>query len=258
MRKKGKNNPRPMPHTRCLTLKTTGKAAKILANMRTVSGGAVRASRAHGLLLLGGEGPERAALEPILPLVGYVVAADAGFDLALRLGLEPDLLVGDLDSVQHSEALVRFPAERIRRFPQAKDETDAEIGLRLLHEAGYAEVIIAGGGGGRLDHLLAVAALFERDNPPRAWYTAREHVALVDAELAVAGCHGQTVSLFPLGTGASGLSSEGLRWPLRGHWRRGQAGISNVVDGEGFRVGVRRGRLLMVRALGDEQHAGQD
>jgi thiamine pyrophosphokinase len=213
----------------------------------------------RGLLLVGGEGPSRAVLEPILPLVGFVVAADAGFDLAVRLAIEPDLLVGDLDSVAASEALARFPEGRIRRFPTAKDETDTEIGLRLLQELGYRHVTIAGGGGGRLDHLLGILGLFERDNAPQVWYTSAEHVALVGGELAVQDCRGQTVSFFPLGEGAGGLSSEGLRWPLEGlSWCRGEAGISNVVVGDGFRVRVRRGRLLMVRTFGEKTHAGED
>lgn len=222
-------------------LKTPAKGAKI---DRIMNG-------PRGLLLIGGEGPSRVVLEPILPLVGFVVAADAGFDLALRLDIEPDLLVGDLDSVAVTEALARFPEDRVCRFPAAKDETDTEIGLRLLRERGCDHVTIAGGGGGRLDHLLGIVALFERDFAPREWYTSGEHVALVDGELAVDGCRGQTVSFFPLGEEAAGMSSEGLRWPLQGlSWHRGEAGISNEVVDDGLRVRVDRGKLLMVRILG--------
>jgi thiamine pyrophosphokinase len=252
-------------------LKTPEKAAKIVPNMSSrreraaqprgphLQAAALPGRAQRGLLLIGGEGPSRVVLEPILSLVGFVVAADAGFDLAARLAIEPDLLVGDLDSVAGSEALARFPKDRIRRFPVAKDETDTEIGLRLLHELGYGHVTIAGGGGGRLDHLLGILGLFERENAPQAWYTSAEHVALVDRELAVRNCRGQTVSFFPLGAGADGLSSEGLRWPLNGlSWRRGEASISNEVVGGGFRVRVGRGRLLMVRTLGEKVDAGEN
>lgn len=239
-------------------MKTRGKAAKIVRNMARRRS-AIDGEGPRGLLLLAGEGPRRSVLEAVLERAEVVVAADAGFDLGLRLGVEPDFLVGDLDSVKATEALARFPEQRIRRFPAAKDETDAEIGLGLLRELGCGPVTIAGGGGGRLDHLLGIVGLFERERPPQAWYTAVEHVQLVEGELAVEGCRGQTVSFFPLGEGASGLSSRGLRWPLDGlAWRRGQAGISNVVEAEGFRVSVRRGRLLMVRLLGVGEDAGED
>jgi thiamine pyrophosphokinase len=204
----------------------------------------------EGLLLLGGEGPRRAQLEVVLRTAKLVIAADSGFDLALRLGLLPDLLVGDLDSVAASPQLSAFPPERILRYPRDKDETDAELGLRLFGERGFPKVVLAGGGGGRLDHLLAVAALFERENPPAAWYTALERVERVDGEAMLSGCRGLRVSFFPLGAKAGGLSSEGLKWPLDGlQWPRGRGGVSNLVTADRAWVRVRRGSLLMIREL---------
>jgi thiamine pyrophosphokinase len=203
-----------------------------------------------GLLLLGGEGPRRAQLEEVLRAAAMVIAADSGFDLALSLGVQPDLLVGDLDSVAASRGLSAFPAERIRRYPRDKDETDAELGLRLLAERGIRSVVLAGGGGGRLDHLLAIVELFEREPPPLAWYTALERVERVDGEARLAGCLGRRVSFFAIRGTAGGLSSEGLKWPLDGlEWARGRGGVSNLVTADPARVRVRRGSLLMVREL---------
>ena len=208
------------------------------------------ADGSEGLLLLGGEGPGRGQLEEILRAAALVIAADSGFDLALRLGILPDLLVGDLDSVAASPELAAFPPERIRRYPQDKDETDAELGLSLFAERGIRNIVLAGGGGGRLDHLLAVAALFERESPPAAWYTALERIERVEGEALLAGCLGRRVSFLPLGAAAGGLSSEGLKWPLDGlEWGRGYGGISNLVTADPARVRVRRGSLLMIREL---------
>jgi thiamine pyrophosphokinase len=204
----------------------------------------------EGLLLLGGEGPRREQLDAVLRNAELVIAADSGFDLALRLGILPDLLVGDLDSVAATPELARFPARNILRYPRDKDETDAELGLRLFAERGFRGVVLAGGGGGRLDHLLAVAALFERDRPPTAWYTARERVERVDGEALLAGCRGRRISFFPLGGGAGGFSSEGLKWPLDGlEWPRGYGGVSNLITSDCARVRVARGSLLMIREL---------
>ncbi len=200
------------------------------------------------LLLIGGAGPTRARLTPYLGRVTLTVAADSGFDLARRLRLRPDLLVGDLDSVRLSRALRAYPAERILRFPADKDDTDTELGLRVLRERGCRRTILAGGGGGRLDHLLGLALLFERDPHPALWLTDREEVRVVEGEAELAGWRGETVSLFPLGAGAGGLHSEGLQWPLDGlEWGRGAAGISNRVTADRARVAVGRGRLLLVR-----------
>src|SRR4030042_581619 len=101
---------------------------------------------------------------------------------------------------------------------------------------------LAGGGGGRLDPLLAVAGLFQRKSPPLAWYTALERIERVDGEAELSGCLGRRVSFFPLGQAAGGLSSEGLKWPLDGlEWARGQGGISNLVTSDPARGRGRRG-----------------
>jgi thiamine pyrophosphokinase len=209
-----------------------------------------------GLLLLGGEGPPRELLKPVLSDLAYTVAADSGFDLARRLEIVPDLLVGDFDSLESSKELEGFPEARIRRFPRDKDETDAEIGLAALWEMGYRRVVIAGGGGGRLDHLLGVIALFEREKVPTLWYTSREEIQVVEGTLTVTGCKGQTVSFFPLGGTVSRMSSSGLKWPLEGlRWSRGDMGVSNVFSEDPSTIAVGRGRLLMVRTLIGEDDA---
>ena len=203
-----------------------------------------------GLLLLGGAGPPRAVAAPYLDRAGVVVAADSGFDLAVQLGVRPDLVVGDLDSVTRRSELARLPAERVRPANPDKALTDAELGLQALAERGCGRIVVAGGGGGRFDHQLAVLGLFERDPRLRVWLTAGEHMEAVAGRASFRGQRGSTVSLFPLSGTADGLSSRGLRWPLDGiRLRRGHASVSNVVVADEWQVAVESGRLLVVRNL---------
>jgi thiamine pyrophosphokinase len=211
-------------------------------------------SGADGLLLIGGEGPAGEILAPALQSVRCVIAADSGFDLALTLGLEPDLLVGDMDSVEKSQRYLAFPRDRKLSFPEDKDETDTELGLRIFREMGYRRILLAGGGGGRLDHLVGILSLFCRPFAPVAWYTRREHILVVPKDLEFAGWQGQTVSLFPLSARVGEMRSEGLKWKLDGlSWKRGQGGISNRIIAERGRISVGRGKLLMIRTL--QEHA---
>ncbi len=206
-----------------------------------------------GLLIIGGAGPEEGLFEECRRSAELIAAADRGLETAFRLGIEPDLVVGDMDSLPDRRLLERLPPERVFVYPTDKDETDTEIGLRMLRHRGCTEITLAGGGGGRLDHLYAIAMLFERSAPPTRWVTDREDVRLVEGSAEFPGWKGSTVSVFPVGEEASQMHSEGLQWPLDGLvFRRGYGGVSNIVTADPLRVRVSRGRLLVVRVIRED------
>jgi thiamine pyrophosphokinase len=211
---------------------------------------AAQGGRGRGLLIVGGAGPDRHELAEYARGMDVIVAADSGLDAALAAGIRPAFVVGDMDSLSDRALLDQFPPERVLLFARDKDETDTEIGMRTLRESGCDDITIAGGAGGRIDHLLGIAALFERDAPPRRWLTDREDIRLVEGAADFAGWQGATVSVFPLGDRAADMHSEGLRWPLDGlEFKRGYGGISNLVAAERVRITVGIGRLLVVRSL---------
>jgi thiamine pyrophosphokinase len=138
----------------------------------------------------------------------------------------------------------------VLRYPADKDFTDTELALNLLFEKGCAEVTLAGGGGGRLDHTLAIAALFEREDAPSRWFTAHEEIVPV---VPVNGAFrqrtgaGSVVSVFPIGAGPWKAASTGLKWPLDAvRWRRGYSGVSNVAVADSIAVTALAGRFLLV------------
>lgn len=203
----------------------------------------------EALLAIGGEAPPRGVLADRLPGFRLVCAADSGLDLLAAWNVAPGLIVGDMDSLSDLSLLGRYPGAEILRFPTAKDDSDTEIGLRLLRERGADRVVIAGGGGGRLDHLLAIRALFGRACHPDEWHTAHESCFRIGEgdSLSLATRAGATISVFPVGEGASGMESEGLRWPLSGLvWDACGFGLSNEASGSRVTVRAGRGSLLVV------------
>lgn len=201
------------------------------------------------LVITGGEAPDRTMLDPYLEEVSYVVAADSGLESARSLGLRPDRIVGDFDSLCDAAVLDEYDRSVVEPFPAAKDDTDTEIALQAAWEAGAGQIVLAGGGGGRMDHLLALVALFDRERYPGVWITASEIVQPVDDELVVSGTPGDLVSFFALGPGVCRMRSRGLRWPLDSlRWTRGDAGVSNEFVEREVRVEMLSGRLLMVRS----------
>ncbi len=208
--------------------------------------------RPYGVLIIGGEGPSGSAVEDALNGAGFIVAADSGYDLARSLGVTPDLLVGDMDSIADlADAEGRLDGS-IERYDPLKDETDTEIGLRTLHERGYAEVTIIGGGGGRLDHLLGIVGLFERPVRPKRWLTASEEVVHIEGSESFSGMKEVVCSFFPVGSEPARMTSTGLKWPLDGlEWRHGDSGVSNVGVSDRVTVTMIQGRLIMVRNIGE-------
>jgi thiamine pyrophosphokinase len=205
-----------------------------------------------GLVITGGAAPEG---EIVFQSRSnwVVVAADAGLEFAVSRGIEPDGVVGDMDSINDPRIIESLANSVVERYSHIKDWTDTELAMEFLWKRSINDISIIGGGGGRLDHLMAIIALFERSRFPRRWYTDQEEVSLIDADAEFIGEPGETVSLFPVGPDTVRMSSRGLRWPLDDlEWRHGDVGVSNQCTGGPCRVTVRSGRLLMVRALPSE------
>lgn len=86
----------------------------------------------------------------------YVIAADSGYDTALKLGIKPDLLVGDMDSIENVPNTVE-----LYRVKAEKDDTDTMLAISIAEERGADEIVIVGGGGGRADHFLSNIFMLE-------------------------------------------------------------------------------------------------
>jgi thiamine pyrophosphokinase len=169
------------------------------------------------LVVAGGERPQGTWLPETAP--DLVIAADSGLEHAQALGLHVDVLVGDLDSVAASALDAAIAAgTAIARHPAEKDATDLELALDTVIERGATAARVVGLGGGRLDHFVANLLLLAS---PRLTGCAVD--AVVDgARLSVVRDHttltaapGALCSLLPLGGPATGVETDGLRYPLR-------------------------------------------
>lgn len=208
------------------------------------------------LLFANGELEPGAWLDPYLAEATRLIAVDGGLRHLRALGRQPDLLIGDLDSISAEQlALIEAAGGEIRRFPVAKDETDLELALLLVIER-YAEpVVVLGAFGGRLDQHLANILLLTheavRDRPVKLVAPYQE-MWLSQRETVIQGQPGDTVSLIPLAGDVHVLSTEGLAWALQDEWlRSGPArGISNVMETAQARVTIAGGSLLCIRTDG--------
>jgi thiamine pyrophosphokinase len=184
-----------------------------------------------------------------------VVAADGGAQTAVAWGRYPDVVAGDLDSLDAGRrAALAAQGCAFETYPRDKDQTDTEIALLLARNRGAAAIRVAGAlGGPRFDHALAnvmLLALPELTGADVALVGERHEVRLLRGPGAVqlAGWPGDVVTLLPLGSRTTGVTTEGLRYPLReGALALGRSrGVSNALTGDVASITLRRGRLLVV------------
>jgi len=200
-----------------------------------------------GIVFTGGLGPKRKEVEEYLDKAQVIVAADSGLLLAEEMGVEPDIILGDMDSIPDRSMLERHPHAEIRVYPTEKDDTDTELALKCLRSKGCTESILIGGGGGRLDHLLGIVSLFYRPDPPHRWFTHGEEVIYIPATLEIHGLKGRVVTFMPVSGEECRMKTEGLKWPLDAlRWKPGDIGISNIILAEEARVTMLQGKLIMI------------
>jgi thiamine pyrophosphokinase len=226
----------------------------------------------RALIVADGDVPSRAALDAAWPGwdadVAFVVAADGGWDKAAALGLRPELLVGDGDSLPEGRfAEVAAQGIPIERSPTAKDESDAELALLAALGRGATDVTILGAlGGRRFDHAIAnvgLLGLADQREVRVELLDATTRVRLLRAppggrapvRLQLDGAPGDLVSLLPLGRPAEGVTTEGLLYPLLDETLQpGPArGLSNVRIAAEAGVSLRVGHLLIVETRSNSQ-----
>lgn len=210
------------------------------------------------LVVLNGD-IDSAFLARQLATADRVVAADGGAGAVTAAGGVSDVIVGDGDSLGEAgfaQAQAANPDVEIRRFPTAKDATDAELALRTALEIDPARIVVVGAfGGARLDHELATVMLLAnprwRDRDVTLADRRRE-VRLVTERAEINGRAGDIVTLLAVGGPVREIHSRGLAYELGGrNLEVGTSlGVSNELTGSTATLEVGSGMVLLVHEHG--------
>ncbi len=205
------------------------------------------------LIVLGGDAPGAALLTRCAQGADVTIAADRGLEAFDAAGIAPDLLIGDMDSV-NPETLQKYAHIGQTRLRCQKDDTDGEAALHLAKERGAQEVVFLGALGGRLDHALAnlmLLNLAHRLGMRAEIVDEQVRILRVDGKETLRGAAGDTVSLLPLGS-AQGVTLRGFAYPLEEGKMTSfsSLGVSNVVTSDEASVRVGEGDLLMFHYYG--------
>lgn len=193
----------------------------------------------------------------LLASADLLVAVDGGAEALAKVGLEPALLVGDLDSISvRTRGALEAKGVELVLLPTAKDETDTEAALRLVADRGADDITVYGAlGGPRLDHLVGNLLLLS--SPWLATVRVRmvddwHEAFLVKGSSTFDGERGDTVSLLPLTPAVKDVWTEGLLYPLHGESlsQSTTRGVSNAMTGAEARVIHGDGVLLLIHYRG--------
>jgi thiamine pyrophosphokinase len=174
----------------------------------------------------------------------YVLAADGGLRHLQALGITPDGILGDFDSLG-------YVPEGAQVFPVEKDDTDAMLAVRHGLSVGYREFVIYGGlDGQRLDHTVAnyQTLQFLADHGAMGYLVGKDYIVTVIRNETIrfpATAEG-ILSLFCLGPDAEGVCIRGLQYSLDNGTLTGgfPLAVSNHFVGTEAQICVTDGSLL--------------
>ena len=186
-----------------------------------------------------------------------VIAADKGFFYALELGIRPDFVLGDFDSLDEaSKKKLDAYQDAMDVYPSVKDYTDTHLALEKALEFGADEITILGGTGTRLDHTWANVGLLEipaRQGVPTYIVDAHNRISMWNHgfEIKKEESFGDFVSLIPYTEKVTGLTLRGFFYEVTDFILTigVSRGISNELIKETASVEFVSGELIMVESL---------
>lgn len=175
------------------------------------------------LIVLAGSPPSKTLLKTEIQTADLVLAVDGGFNVFQKHKLKPDLVLGDMDSVE----LVNKDDVEVISLPD-QDLTDLQKTLRYVLEShSVKSMIFLGAGGARADHFLnnlhlcasidhSVKIIFKNEISESKDFSL-EIIERITAQsnFDQSVKRGSTLSILPIGD-FSGLRSEGLKWEIEG------------------------------------------
>lgn len=174
----------------------------------------------------------------------YVIAADGGLENCHKMGVIPNLIIGDLDSAPQ-ELLKQYSSVKTLKYPREKDKTDLEIAVEKAIDTGAVNIVIFAALEKRIDHSLYNLNLLRRHPTRLSIESEFESVFVVDRPTTAACAAGSTISLLPLFGPVEGISSKGLKWELNNQTLDHHfMSISNICLENSFYIDLKTNVLL--------------
>ncbi|WP_022778937.1 thiamine diphosphokinase [Butyrivibrio sp. AE3009] len=190
-----------------------------------------------------------------------VIACDAGYLYAEQLGILPDLIVGDFDSLSEAgpaavrslQEIAESDPDRIVKLDVRKDDTDTIKAVKIAFSKGYRKFMLYGClGGSRIDHSLAniQTLLFIKHHGGNGYIMEENRIVLIAENETIRFHRGNSgmISVFSVSEISRGVTLRGLMYTMENGELGNDfpLGVSNefIIDEEA-EITVREGTLLI-------------
>jgi thiamine pyrophosphokinase len=173
----------------------------------------------------------------------FIICADGGYDYAVKLGVIPNILIGDFDSIE------KLPSKtEIIKYPKRKDFTDGELAVRYAVEHGFDDVLLLAMTGDRADHSITDILLLTQCKNGCVIDDNNEIYLLRDT-VSITGKIGDTISIVPIGGDVEGITTKNLEYPLNNEtlYFGESRGVSNVMCADNCEITAEKGIGLIIK-----------
>lgn len=203
------------------------------------------------IIFANGELPDLEKARLLLHSDDYIICADGGTRHTLALGLKPNLVLGDMDSIERYQLEgLQSAGVALELFPGDKNETDLELAIHHAVELDPEQLLVIGGLGGRLDQMFGNIALLSSNQ--LTTLDARlddgvEEIFFCRGQAQVHGRSGDIVSLIPWGDPVFGIQTQNLKWALQNEtlYPDKTRGLSNEMINDVASIKIDSGLLLI-------------
>ncbi|MDV3425672.1 MAG: thiamine diphosphokinase, partial [Bacillota bacterium] len=184
----------------------------------------------------------------------YIIAADSGCDILFKYNIKPDLIIGDLDSIE-KEILNEYLKNNVEltKFPKHKDYSDTELSALEAIDRGAEEITILGATGGRIDHLLAninILYLLNEKGIPGKISDDNNEIFLIKSPAEIKGLDGEYFSIFSMGEDVKEITLTNCKYPLNKYhlFPRDSLILSNEFNGGILKIKFQGGPLIFIKS----------
>jgi len=186
-----------------------------------------------------------------------IIAVDGGAANCLKMGLLPDIVIGDMDSIEDEvREKLDLKSNNIKYIQTTceKDESDTRLAVEYAVNADAKKIIIAGATGDRLDHsfanLILLSSPFPEDVDIKI-LTDNSEIFVVKKSCVINGQIGKLISIFSLTPYTFFVETSGLKYRLKNEKLLFSPvrGLSNIFTEDTATINIKKGQLLIIKEI---------